>query len=217
MILDWIKSKPIQALSIAVVLLLALTLFVNWNSARNSGNEFQTTLNAQYKDNQNILSICENNIEETANVTKAEAATFKAAMIDTVKGRYQQPGSSALPSEGKLFSAIIENYPDLSGLNDAFTRVYTVIVGCRNEYKGQQSKLLDELRAFDRWKNATNQGRYFGWGFPSNNLVARIDATHRYTGKAAYERMYDIVKTESANDAYKSGILKSKNPLGATE
>ena len=215
MILNWIKSN-IKVLVIGGVLILLVTVFFNWNSAHNKGNELQNVLSAQYKTNQNVLSICDVKIDETANVTKAQAETFKEVMVETVKGRYET-GSSAVPDQKSWFSAIIEQYPNMEGLNQSFADVRTVINGCRDDYKGVQSKLLDELRAFDDWKNSTNQGRYFGWGFPSGNLVARIDATHRYTGKEAYERMYDVVLTSNARDAYKTGTLKAKNPLGPTQ
>ncbi len=210
--LEKIKEKPIQTGLIVLGGILLIILLATWNNVVNEGNKQQADLSAQYVKNQNSLSICITKINETANVTKAQSEAFTAAMVDTVKGRYQQPGSSAVPDQGKLFSAIIENYPELSGLNDAFARVYTVIVGCRDNYRGDQDHLLDMLRKFDAWRTGSLTVKTLGGNFPTDNLIARV-GDQKYTGQTAKDKMYAIVLAADALKSYQTGELEALDPL----
>lgn len=217
MIRDWVINNKglVGIVFVATALLVGLWAVVKHNSIVNEGNKQQATLNAQYVDNQNILSDCVVKIRESANVTKAQAATFERVMVETIKGRYLE-GSTAQPGSGALFSAIVEQYPDLKGLNDSFARVYDTIIDCRDSYKGTQSKLLDMLGSFERWYEGSFTVRALGGKYPSNKLVARFDG-QRLTGQAAFEKMYDIVLVKDADEAYKTGELEALDPLGANQ
>jgi hypothetical protein len=195
---------------LAVVLLL-VGFLVN-NSVTNTGNKKEATLNAQYLDNQNYLSDCITKIREVAGVTKAQSDSFTQAMNDAVKGRYD--GRSAQP--GAMFSAIVENYPDLTGLNQAFERAYTTIIGCRTDYRNIQSKLLDMLRDYDSWRTGSLTVRTFGGDRPSDNLVAQIGSDRSRKGQAALDQMYTIVLVKDAKKAYEEGELTPEDPFGTT-
>jgi hypothetical protein len=195
--------------AISVIALLLVGFLVN-NSVTNTGNQKETRLNAQYLDNQNYLSDCIIKIREVAGVTKAQSDSFTRAMNDAVKGRYDgraQPGA--------MFSAIVENYPDLSGLNKAFERAYTTITGCRTDYRNIQSKLLDMLRDYDSWRTGSLTVRTFGGDRPSDNLVAQIGNDRSRKGRAALDQMYTIVLVEDAKDAYNSGEVTPEDPFGS--
>ena len=195
----------------AVILVLGLIALLTSNSVTNTGNRKEAALNSQYLNNQNYLSHCITQIREVANVTQAQSDDFIKAMTDAVKGRYD--GRSAQP--GAMFSAITENYPDLKGLNQAFERMYTVITGCRTDYKNVQSKLLDMLREYDSWRTGSLTVRTFGGDRPSNNLVARIGTTS-HTGRDALNQMYTIVLVKDAKTAYQNGELNPETPFAPT-
>lgn len=202
---------------VAVVALAALTLWSVNNSVTNAGNTKEAQLNAAYLDNQNYLSDCITKIRETAGVTQAEADKYGDILVEAVKGRYSKTEdgkpTSAVVDKGAMFSAIVEKYPDLSGLNAAFERVYTIAVGCRTDYRGKQSKLLDQLGSYDTWRTGTWKVRTFGSEFPSNNLVARIGNSTPARGRDALDKMYQIVVVKDVNDAYTSGVLTPEVPF----
>lgn len=201
--------------AVVVVVLGLWAIFTNIG-VTNDGNKREADLNVRYLNAQNYLSDCITKIRETANVTQAQAAKFEEVMVETIKGRYDGKLSSASPSigGGQLFSAVVENYPDLSGLNQAFERVYTVIVGCRTDYRGKQSELLDVLRSYDQWRTGSFTVRFFGDGeFPSNNLEARV-GTSVVRGAEARDRMYTIVLVKDAQNAYNTGEITPENPFG---
>mgnify|MGYP001016388534 CR=1 FL=1 len=212
-VLNWIKSHLVIVIAAAVVLLLALILFLVNNGVTNTGNKREAGLNAQYLDNQNYLSDCLVKIRETANVTSAEADRFESVMVEVIKGRYEDRS----PNPGSMFSAIIEDYPDLAPLSAAYERVHTVVVGCRTDYRDIQSKLLDELRSYDAWRTGSFTVRTFGGEYPSDNLEARV-GTDVKTGTDARNAMYTIVLVKDAKDAYEDGEIEVEDPFaGDTE
>lgn len=212
-----LKSPKYIAAAVALVLVVVggFVFFLVNNSVTNNGNKQEAGLNTQYLDNQNYLSDCITKIRESANVTKAEADKFEQVMVEVIKGRYEGE-TSAQPGSGALFSAIVEQYPDMSGLNKAFERVYTVIVGCRSDYRGKQSQLLDKLRTYDSWRTGSWTVRTFGGDeYPSDNLEARVSTTVN-RGKDARDQMYTIVLVKDSVDAYNTGVLVPEDPF-ATE
>lgn len=203
------NKKLLGLIAGGIVVLWVIVANIN---ITNQGNRRENALNAQYVSNQNVLSDCIVKIRETANVTQAQADEFEAIMVEVIKGRYEGE-TSAQPGSGALFSAITEDYPDLSGLNEAFERVYTVIVGCRTDYRLEQDRLLDMLREFDDWRNGSQTARWFAKKYPSDNLVARV-GTGSDRGLAAYDRMYTIVQVQDSIESYETGVLEPENPFG---
>lgn len=208
-----LKSPKYIAMIVAAALVIVggFVLFLVNNGVTNNGNKQEAGLNTQYLDNQNYLSDCITKIRETANVTTAEAEKFEEVMVEVIKGRYEGE-TSAQPGSGALFSAIVEQYPDLSDLNKAFERVYTVIVGCRSDYRGKQSQLLDKLRTYDSWRTGSWTVRTFGGEFPSDNLEARV-GTSVNRGQDARDQMYTIVLIKDSVDAYNTGVLVPEDPF----
>lgn len=208
-----LSKGALVGLAICAVLALALIIgLVTKNSVTNTGNRKETGLNAQYLDNQNYLSDCIVRIREAANTTKAESDAFTKAMTDAVKGRYD--GRMAQP--GAMFSAITENYPDLKGLNQAFQRAFDTMSGCRTDYRGKQSKLLDMLREYDSWRTGSLTVRTLGGDRPSDNLVAQIGNDRSRKGQAALDAMYTIVLVKDAKSAYQNGELTPETPFDTT-
>lgn len=179
-------------------------------SVTNDGNKMESGLNSQYLDNQNYLSDCIVKIRETSNVTGAMADKFEAVMTEAIKGRYD--GREANP--GQMFSAVVEQYPDLAPLQSSFKDVFTVVTGCRSDYRGKQTQLLDKLDKYTQWRTGSFTVRFFGDGeFPSNNLVARV-GTNSWRGPDALDKMYTIVQVQDSVDAYNTGVLTPESPFG---
>lgn len=204
----WVLVAIVGAALLAFIGLWAV--FANIG-VTNDGNKMEARLTSAYSDNQNVLSDCVVKIRETANVTGAEADKFEEVMVETIKGRYD--GRS--PDPGSMFSAIVEDYPDLAPLSKAYERVHNVIMQCRTDFKGYQSKLLDELAVYKSWRTGSWTVRTFGGEFPSQNLEARIGSDVAY-GREALDRMYTIVVVKDVNDSYDSGELVPEDPFGSS-
>lgn len=204
-----LSGRVIAAISIGLVLVIGLIAFLVNNSVTNTGNTKEAGLNAQYLNNQNELSACVTTIRETANIAGAQADKFEEVMVEVIKGRYE--GREASP--GTMFSAIVEQYPDLTSLSSAYERVHNVVVGCRSDYKKIQAKLLDQLQKYDAWRTGSFTVRTFGGEFPSDNLVAQIGTDRSRKGQVALDQMYTIVVTKDTVDAYKTGELVPETPF----
>lgn len=191
------------ALAVAGVIGFCLLVFaIKYNSARNGLVDRETTLNAQYLDNQNTLDAFLKTAHETFDLANIKTDKLDRVLTDAVKGRYEGD-TTARPGSGQLFSAVFEAYPDLAALN-VFDRVQTVVEAGRAEYKGVQSRLLDLLREYDSFRT---RGVLHSWlvgvvGYPK--LEARIGPDVK-TGAAARERMYTLVLSSNTREAFKTG------------
>lgn len=175
------------------------------NGTRNQGITYETALTAQYLANQNNLSAYISGFYEQLGVANKKSEQLDKILLDAVKGRYENNGGP--PDNGKLFSAIVEAYPDLSGLN-AYDKIIDYIKGGRESYKTTQDKLLDMLRAYDAWRDTglikMLVVRMFD--FPTNRLMAKVGEVETF-GNDARKQMYAIVLTGDALDAYNKGTM----------
>lgn len=200
-ILSWVM-RHLKALVIGgIVLVLIITALSYFVSAFNTRVDKEQGLNGQYKDNQNELSACLTKITDSANLTNAQVEAMTEALVEAIKGRYD--GRTASP--GSMFSAIIEDYPNLQPFDDAFERAFVVIIGCREDYKNVQSKLIDMIRDYDAWR--LKFPRRLLIGNPSDEL--RADDLR---GEMALEQMRRLVLVKEALDAYEDGVLENENP-----
>lgn len=189
---------------VAAVLFGILTLWGVVNGIRNEAVTRETQLSAQYQVNQNHLSAFISEFRESVGIADRKTEQLDRVLTDAVTGRYGDEGFS---SNGALFSAITEAYPDLKGL-DIYDMIFDTIRAGRSDFKNQQDKLLDQLRSYDLWRK---QGIIRSWALgnyaPSNNLVARVGGTE-VTGKAALAQMYRIVTTSDTTRAYNTGTME---------
>lgn len=215
-VIDLLHKRWIQVLLVlgAVVLIIGGATYSKFNGIRHKGVDIETQLTAQYKDNQNELSTFISKFHEQVGIADRQVAQLDRVLSDAVKGRYDKDLTAAVPGvapSGNLISALVEAYPqiDLSSYN----RVLDTISSGREAYKNKQSALLDKLRAYDKWRNEDIIGSALIsiGGFPSHNLRASVGDQVFY-GQAALDKMYNIVLTQDAVDAYQSGTL---DPLSA--
>jgi hypothetical protein len=202
-----------------VLVIAIVAIVVNWgvgNNATNLGKQKQQELNAQYLNNQNFLSDCILKVNGVANVAITNADKTNEILTNAMKGRYDGD-TSAQPGSGALFSAISEAYPNLQDVNGQFEKVSTVLVGCRTDYRDQQTLLLSKLENFDKWRKGSRIARSKAGKFPDEDLIARV-GKKKYTGEEALDKMYEIVLVEDTIDAYETGTIPpgSANPFGPT-
>ena len=197
---------------IALLVLIVAGVFVIWggyeyvNTLRNESIGWETKLSAQYLSNQNYLSAYISGFYEQLGVANLKSEKMDEILIDAVKGRYDDEGFS---SKGAFFSVIVEAYPNIAGLN-IYDKIADYVAGGREGYRGIQDKLMDMLRAYDKWRQ---EGYIRGWiistiiGVPTERLVAKIGDT-TMTSSDARNKMYQIVLTPKAVEVYKNGRME---------
>ena len=203
-ILEWMRQNMLVSIALVVALVAGLALFGTYNSIIDEGNKLENGLNEQYPVTQNELSTCLIKIGDAANLTKAETQTMKDALTEAIKGRYE--GRSANP--GQMFSAIVEDYPDLKVFDDAFQRAYHTIIGCRTDYQKAQNKLFNQLKVYDNFQTDSFWRRRFA----QNRYPSELLRADKLKGEAAYEQMRTMILTADTREAYRTGTLPSSNP-----
>lgn len=202
--LGWI----ITIIVLVVIVTSGISLYGYINALRNERVDWETQLPNQYAANQAYLSAYVGGFYEQVGVAKLKSDKMDKILLDAVKGRYEGTGGFKSSNEA-LFSAIKEAYPDLSGLN-IFDKMMDYISSKREGYRADQQKLLDMLRAYDKWRAS---GIVQSWiikhvlDCPSENMIARI-GEKKYTGQAALDQMYLLVLVEGTTEAYTTGKMK---------
>jgi hypothetical protein len=196
------------------IILVVLLVFVVWplsslSSTKTQGVDKETALSAQYRDAQNYLSSYINGFYEKTGLVISQKKAMNDILLAAVQGRYQ--GKMTPGTSGSLFSAITEAYPNLDGLSNSYKDIQNYISGGRAGFRDKQSALLDQLRNYDKWRNS---GLFHPmWvsmaGFPSSNLEARVNGQPVLTGKAAEEKMKQLVLSGDATTSYQTGTDKA--------
>lgn len=195
------------------VILVALVAIAVWayayaNDLWNTAIPHQTGLNGEYKSGQAYLSSYEAGFYEGVGVANLKSAKMDKIISDAVKGRYDGD-TSAKPGGGSLFSAIAEAYPTLD-LN-VYDKMLDYIKAGRAEYRGKQDALIARLQAFDSWRKSNIiQSIIIDriLGIPNKDLVACAGPDDCKYGADAEQRMWNIVLTEGAENAYKTSKMK---------
>ena len=190
-----------------VVLLGSIYSYVN--GLYNNSVSYETQLNVQYLSNQNYLSAYISGFYEKLELVKFQSEKLNQVLLDAVKGRYDKGGFKVGSS---FFTVIREAYPEqsLAGLMKSFDKVNNYISAGREGYRAVQDKLLDQLRAYDKWRESGIVQRLIVGdvlGVPSERLEARIGA-NVYKGKVARDKMYTLVLASDARKAYETGTME---------
>ena len=199
--------KKIIGIGIVAVIVLALFgVYSKYNSLQMTAADYETQLNAQYLDNQNELSTYISKFYESVGIANLKSDKMDQILTDAVKGRYEG-NSSAKVGGGQMFSSIKEAYPNLD--MSQYDRILDLISAGRDAYKQKQSKLIDMLRGFDKWRvgsGAVNK-LLIGWmHIPDDELQARIGKTVT-RGRDAEDQMWTVVTTSSTQKAYDTGTM----------
>ena len=192
---------------VGFLVIVGLTMIGKFSSAQKTMVAKETTVSAQYSDCQNNLSNYIAKIKEALGVADRASAALDTVLTDVVKGRYGT-GSTANPSGGSAFSAIVEAYPDLTGITINYEKVQSAIFAGRDGFANCQTALLDKVRAYNTWRNSglvqPTINRMVG--APSENLEARVGDTV-LIGPAALDAIKRLPLTSEAQEAYETGTM----------
>lgn len=212
------NTKALVALALVGILVVtAFIVFGMFNSAQKTMVAKENTVSAQYSDCQDNLSNYIAKIKEALGVADRASTALDTVLTDVVKGRYET-GSTANPTGGSAFSAIVEAYPDLTGITINYEKVQSAIFAGRDGFKNCNTALLDKVRDYNTWRNSgIFQSKINSMvGAPSDNLEARVGANVVY-GKAALDAIKRLPLTSEAEDAYETGTMDplDTNPTSA--
>lgn len=195
------QVKTILLVSLGAVVLIPLFVMGFVSDVQKTGVRLENQLNAQYKDNQNEMSAFRTSFYEQMGVAGVKTDKMDKVLSDTITGRYGDGASM----DGKLVNAIAEAYPDLKGL-DVYDKVMDHIQAGRVSFKEKQSKILDMLQNYDKWRQSglVKPSVVKALGFPSNSLKASFNGKV-LTGQAALDKMYEVILLKEVNGIYESG------------
>ncbi|MDX1535813.1 MAG: hypothetical protein R3346_03575 [Candidatus Spechtbacterales bacterium] len=205
------KQRWVAIVSVVLVgvLVVILSLYGWVNGVRNTAISFERQLTSQYLSNQNNLSAYISGFYEQVSVAETQSDVLNDILLDAVKGRYDSE-QGGFDVDSALFSAVVEAYPEASAqeLLANWGKIQDYITAGRESYKNVQDMLLDQLRAYDTWREQgfVRSIVVSSLGFPSHRLEARV-GDNTYYGLQARDRMYRIVLTSDALRAYEEGTM----------
>ena len=204
------KSRGLVGVAVLVVVVSLVLLgfsglYGYLNNVRNTTINLETSLNAQYEDNQNELSNYVSSFYEKFRLAKFKSEKLNQILTDAIKGRYDKEGAG-FGKGSPFFSAIVEAYPNLAELS-VFDKIVDYVSAGREAFKNKQSKLLDQLRGYENWRKEgllQNLVIEKAVGYPA--LKARVGKNY-VSGAEALEQMHQIVLASEAKKAFESGTM----------
>ena len=180
------KSTGFYASIIVAVVIAssAFALVMSYNTARNGIIQRESALTAQYLDNQNELSSYVLTVKEAMGVANVATEAVDKIITDAIQGRYEDKGNSGVGEAQFVVNAVHEAYPDINGVNVNYQNVQNAIIGGREAFKNQQTKLLDMIREYDTYRQSgLIHSALVSWvGAPTDGLKAKV-GDKELTGK----------------------------------
>lgn len=203
-------NKLITLVVLAVLLVSGLFFYNYYNTLRDERIDHEVGLNAQYPDNQNLLSEFVSGFYEQIGISNLKSEKIDKILKDALTGKF---GDQGFKSNGSFISAFQEAGIDLTGLN-IYDKIIDYVQAKRPEFKNAQTNLLARINAYNAWRTRGAIRsliiKYIVKA-PSQQLEARVgDKT--YNGAEALEKMKQIVLTQKAVDAYDKGVMAPLNP-----
>jgi hypothetical protein len=153
---------------------------VSYVSAANSGNEFEQSIDAKYRDNQNVLGQYSLKIKEAAHVSDKYSQALSDAMAKALDARYGDDGSKA------MFQMIKEQNPNLDP--SIYVKLQQIIESGRNEFKVSQTTLLDQCRIYKTQSGYLWTGLWLRLaGYPKEGLEKKCTIVQSDYSKKAFE------------------------------
>lgn len=206
----WLIAGGAVAGLIALVLVLTFTLFIP-QGVTSDGNKKEASLSGWYSDAVISLHNCTAKTARAAQVTKGQTDAVDKVLKGAVAGRY---GTGNNIDQGKMFSAMVEAYPDgsVAGLNKTFQDALAVMIGCQDDFAAAQNVVQAKIADFESWRAGSWLVRNFGGDdFPNDHLKVNIAGMPIMTGAQALALMSrPILDTDTVN-AIKSGQDNSFN------
>lgn len=175
------KSREFGGVGVLVVLgVLAFVAFIGFALAwswRNTAIEHETTVVAQYKDNQSVYDNMWKTFREMAKVPAMYSDDLKKLYDSALKSRYGDEGSRA------MFQWLQEHNPNLDV--SVYIQLQRAIEAGRSKFTASQTTLLDKKRVYERHLRYSLGPLWAGlWGYPTIKLDQFDVVTSDRTDKA---------------------------------
>lgn len=183
------KKLIIIGAIVAVVVGLIGWGISTYTEIRNDGRNTELTITAKYKAMQSSYGQDRLAFTDMIGIAREKRDAMDKILVDAVSGRYNKPGSPQVDN-GKLFSAITEAYPDLTGLN-IFDKVSDFVGQMRSKFAQDQAQIAEMIRDYNSWRTTGSflHPTFVDWaGFPSDALEMQANG-NTYRGKDALDRM----------------------------
>lgn len=170
---------------VAFILLTLAVLVTSYISANNYGAKMESTIEAQWKNNKNILSQYEQKILEASQVPAMYKDDMKEVVESAMTGRYGKDGSKA------VFQWIQERMPNYD--STLYSKITDLIKAGRKDFEVGQTKFLDLMAQYEMQQNFAWRGmwlRIAGW--PKKDMSK-----------------FKIVTTARTEDAFETGTEKA--------
>ena len=173
------KLIPVLA-TVGIAVVVAITAFGSYVSARNYGNATEMRLKAKYEDNENVLSSGYQQLKGVAGVTQMATKDQIAIFTAAVQGRYGPNGSQ------QVFLMVKEMNPTVDA--QLYRKVQQVVEGTQKEFQVSQTAMLDIKRSYETALGSFWQGMWLSFaGYPKLDLSKFV-----------------IVSSDAAADAFKT-------------
>ena len=171
----------------AFFLVIIMTVFTSFVSAKNFGNASEQRIKAKYKDNENVLAQYGQKMMEVAQVPSMARKDGTALASSAMSGRYGADGSKA------TFQWIQEQNPSIDP--QLYRKIQQLVESGRDEFKNSQTQILEICRSYETTLGSFWQGFWLGAaGYPKVDL----------------NEYCNIVSTDRAAEAFKTkreGVL----------
>ena len=187
-----------------IVVVAALYCISVYTSVRNAGNTKEAALSAKYSSIQADYGQWRLGVTDSLGIAREKRGAMDQILTHAIEGRYNKPGSPQVDN-GKLFSAISEAYPDLTGLN-IYDKILDYVKQGREKFSANQAALQALVQDYNTWRTTGSflHPMIAGWLFPSGNLKARV-GDRTYTGEEALEKMSRVIVGGDTTQIFDSG------------
>jgi hypothetical protein len=202
------KKLAIFGVLAVIVLGFATYAISTYTNTRNEGRRQELALTAEYKAVQVNYGQFRTSFYDQVGIAREKRDAMDKILTDAVSGRYDKAGSPQIDS-GKLFSAVVEAYPDLKGQLDIYDKILTFVQQGREKFAQDQQHLQTMIQGYNEWRTTGSflHPMYAGWLFPSNSLEARI-GDKVYRGQEALDKMSSVIVGADTGAIFDSGVDK---------
>lgn len=171
--------------TIGGLILLLVILASSYISANNYGAKTEASIEAQWKNNKNILAQYEQKVLEVVQVPSMYKDDMKEVITSAMTGRYGDDGSKA------VFQWIQEKMPNFD--YNIYSEIQRIIASGRKDFELGQTKLLDMQSQYEAQLGYFWRGLWLNIaGFPKKDLSE-----------------FTIVTTERTENVFETGIEKA--------
>lgn len=148
--------KAFITTAIAGVLILFTALFfVGYVGFRNTANQYEQDITAQYEQVQNVYDNGWKQVQEIAQVPTLQANNYKTVYDDVMKGRYGADGSKA------MMQFVQEQNPNLG--SEVYTKIQRAIETFHGGFSAAQQDLIAKKQADRTFLTSTTDSLMYNW------------------------------------------------------